>query len=285
LDGLLDGLETAEQRKAAIASSAKPRIIIVDFTGNCGKHKLITCADILGGNYSDAAVDRAHKILDKLEEPKNVQAVLAQAEDELKQEERVAKEKEQQRIDDHKRKDVKAKAEFVSRVISPFDMYDLRPAVTRGWHEGKQLSEKQKAVLVRDKIYDPEMPYAQQKQLLDEEFRRMNMGLCTARQITLLKKHGQDARNWTKQQATQVIDKIAANGWHWSDSFTPTVSSKPIEVPRDIGPLASPGQVAVLVRDCKISPERARTMSQKQAGAIIGKVKAEQKRKQEALPF
>ena len=43
------GPVTAEARKAAIAASAKPSCLVVDFVGNAGKHKLVTSADILGG--------------------------------------------------------------------------------------------------------------------------------------------------------------------------------------------------------------------------------------------
>ena len=61
LPGVVDGPETAEARKAAIAASAKPSCLVVDFVGNAGKHKLITSADILGGKVSEEALERAVK--------------------------------------------------------------------------------------------------------------------------------------------------------------------------------------------------------------------------------
>jgi superfamily II DNA or RNA helicase len=51
LPGVVDGPETAEIRKAAIAASAKPYAIILDFVGNSGEHKLISVADVLAGKY------------------------------------------------------------------------------------------------------------------------------------------------------------------------------------------------------------------------------------------
>src|SRR5215472_576959 len=59
LPGVVDGPETAEARKAAIGASAKPSCLVVDFVGNAGKHKLVTSADILGGKFSEEALERA----------------------------------------------------------------------------------------------------------------------------------------------------------------------------------------------------------------------------------
>lgn len=53
LPGIVDGLDTAEERRMAIGLSAKPKCHVVDFTGNTGRHQLVTTADILGGNYSE----------------------------------------------------------------------------------------------------------------------------------------------------------------------------------------------------------------------------------------
>ena len=52
LPGVVDGigLDTPELRKAAIASSAKPYAIMLDFVGNSGEHKLISVADVLAGD-------------------------------------------------------------------------------------------------------------------------------------------------------------------------------------------------------------------------------------------
>jgi len=59
LKGVVDGLDAAEERKAAIASSEKPSALVLDFVGNAGRHKLMTTADILGGKVSEEAVARA----------------------------------------------------------------------------------------------------------------------------------------------------------------------------------------------------------------------------------
>ena len=55
LPGVVDGegLDTPELRKAAIAASAKPFAIMLDFVGNSGEHKLISVADVLAGDRVD----------------------------------------------------------------------------------------------------------------------------------------------------------------------------------------------------------------------------------------
>lgn len=50
LPGVVDGPETAEERKAAIAASAKPCCVVLDFVGNSGDIKLISVADVLAGD-------------------------------------------------------------------------------------------------------------------------------------------------------------------------------------------------------------------------------------------
>lgn len=47
----VNGIDDAEARKNAIASSSKPFATVLDFVGNSGKHKLISTLDILGDAY------------------------------------------------------------------------------------------------------------------------------------------------------------------------------------------------------------------------------------------
>ena len=50
LPGLVDGPETAEERRAAIAASDKPHMVLLDFVGNSGRHKITTVFDLLAGD-------------------------------------------------------------------------------------------------------------------------------------------------------------------------------------------------------------------------------------------
>jgi superfamily II DNA or RNA helicase len=53
LPGVVDGPETAEERKAAIAASDKPFAVLLDFVGNSGDIKLVSVADVLAGGKID----------------------------------------------------------------------------------------------------------------------------------------------------------------------------------------------------------------------------------------
>src|SRR5690606_7555906 len=59
LNGLVDGLDTADERRAAIAGSAKPNVLVLDFVGNSGRHKLVHATDVLGVDYDDAELEAA----------------------------------------------------------------------------------------------------------------------------------------------------------------------------------------------------------------------------------
>lgn len=48
LPRVIDGLDTAEERLAAIAASAKPSCLVMDMIGVTGKHKLMTLVDLMG---------------------------------------------------------------------------------------------------------------------------------------------------------------------------------------------------------------------------------------------
>lgn len=277
LEGIVDGIPTPEERKTAIAQSSKPVITIVDFTGNCGRHKLISPLDILGGNYSERAIERAQKMADQLSDPEDTATLLARADGQLKHEDEELSKK----VEEARRKNVKAKSEFVTRTINPFDILDIRPAQTRGWHEGKHLTEKQKAVLVRASIYDPGMEFAQQQQLVQEVCKRAQLHLATFKQIKLLKSQGQDARKWTMDQASKAIDQIAANGWKLPKNFkAPTGSANALPTTD----LITPAQSGLLQR-LGFKGDTSK-MGRKQAGAIIGNLQSKAKTsQQEPLPF
>jgi superfamily II DNA or RNA helicase len=66
LAGVVDGPETAEERKAAIAASAKPHCTILDFVGNSGRHKLQSVGNVLAGDKVDPIdLEKALKIAKK----------------------------------------------------------------------------------------------------------------------------------------------------------------------------------------------------------------------------
>lgn len=65
LTGVLDGLETPGERKAAIASSSKPEVLILDLVGNSGRHRLTRSAAMLAPDAEDEVVDKAEELMAK----------------------------------------------------------------------------------------------------------------------------------------------------------------------------------------------------------------------------
>lgn len=198
LPGLVDGVESADERRMAIGGSAKPACLVVDFVGNSGRHKLMTSADILGGNVSDEAVERAVAKAREAGKPVDMAKSLEDEEKALQ----VDRAREAAR-----RANLKAKAAWAVRDVNPFDVFELSPEKARGWNTGKSLSGKQRAILANVGIDPDSVDYAGGRQLLNEIFRRWDAGLCSYKQARMLRKHGYTG-NETRQEASRILAGI-----------------------------------------------------------------------------
>lgn len=208
LPGMVDECQTANGRKAAIWNSNKPHCEIVDFTGNSGKHKLMSTADILGGSVSEEAVALAVRKAKEKGGPVFMSEELFAAQEELDKQADEARQREAAR-----KARLVAKASFTTVKMDPFNAFDLVPDKARGWDSGHTLTEKQHSILMKQGINPDTMPYGQAKQLLNETFRRWNGSLATMKQCQLLKKHGYETRELKMSDASKMIDALAKNGW------------------------------------------------------------------------
>lgn len=181
--GLLGGCATDAERCAMIANSVKPSCLIVDFCGNAGRHKLVSSADILGGNISDDVAEAvAAKIRENGGKPVDVSEAIQQEMD-LREQRR--------KEDAARRAELRIKANFLISNIDPFNEWDLTPVVERGWYRHRHFTPKQEMVLMQRIGVDPKkIPYGQGKQLLDEYFRRMQAGYASLKQTRCLRKWG-----------------------------------------------------------------------------------------------
>ena len=207
LPGVVDGPETPEARKAAIAASAKPSCLVVDFVGNAGRHKLVTSADILGGKFSEQAIEKAILKAREARGPVNMTQELDLAEEELREQ------REQDRLAEiARRANLVATARFTTQSVDPFDVLHLEPTKARGWDQGRQLSEKQRTLLAKQGINPDQVSFTEAKQLIAEIFRRWNGNLCSFKQAKVLKKYGFET-NVSFAQASATIDALARNRW------------------------------------------------------------------------
>jgi len=194
----LNDHESPEARRALIEASCKPSCLIVDFSGNSGRHKLMTSVDILGGRVSEQVRELAVKKLGDGKPMRVDEALDAAAEAERKEKEREAA----------RRVALTARAKWTAQNVDPFDVFEVQPVADRGWDKGKHLSEAQ-ANLLRKQGIDPDtMPYGQARQLLNELFRRWDNNLCSFAQAKTLRKRGMST-NVTRDEAKRMIDEIA----------------------------------------------------------------------------
>jgi superfamily II DNA or RNA helicase len=91
LRGIVDGLVSPEERRAAIAASTKPKCVIVDLVGVTGLADCASTAHILGAGKPDEVIERANKAALKKAKadpsaPIDIAEELRQAEQEIEEE-------------------------------------------------------------------------------------------------------------------------------------------------------------------------------------------------------
>lgn len=205
---IVDSFPSAEARREAIRLSSKPSLLVVDFAGNSGRHKLVTTADLLGGNVTDDVIERAAARAKIDGKPVRMAELL---EEEV---ERMRKEKEERERREAARKvRLVGKATYSTLAVDPFNVFDIRPGRERGWEKGKTFSEKQLNLLRKQGIDPEKINYHQGQQIIGELVRRWTNKLCTLKQANLLKKNGYDPKNMKMTDASKLIDALAKNHW------------------------------------------------------------------------
>jgi len=206
LPNVVDGLTDASERLAAIAASKKPRMLVIDFTGNSGRHKLVTAADILGGKYDDDMIAEAKKRIAEAGKPADVIAELEKAAEEV-----LAKRREEAL--QKKRNVVTARVDYATKSIDAFGILNIGPE--RIAHAAKNtapMSHAQQAMLARNGIDITGLPVAHCRALYNEILRRIKSGRCSYKQASLLRKYGYGT-NVSFREASRIIDDLKSNGW------------------------------------------------------------------------
>lgn len=212
-------------RRDAIAASKKPKIEVIDFVGNAGKHKLITTADVLGGNYSNEVVQRAKQTVEK-DGSGNMMKALDEADEQIRQEREEA-----QRVETARRAKLVADVSYKTSVVDPFDAFGLTPWREKGWDVGKQPSDKMIAMLERQGIDTEGLSFAEASQLIREVSKRWKTSKCSFKQAKLLASRGLPT-DVSRKEATEMINAIAEKeGWQKRTKRTKQ-TPKPVKVER-----------------------------------------------------
>ncbi len=203
LPGVVDhlhGPENSEARRAAIAASKKPRMRILDFVGNAGKHTLCTPLDVLGESFSEEEVAEAKKRKKKAGESTDLYQALKDARAELKRQAAALKAAQLkvnarvQRFDPFKvlgmDRDDAISIRFGSRPILPWQVDALT-------HKGLPEAD------VR------EMDFRSANRLLSSLQKRRKAGLATVKQLAAISKWFPVPPDTTFQSATKAMDYIA----------------------------------------------------------------------------
>jgi superfamily II DNA or RNA helicase len=199
--GDLDHHET-ETRKQQIEGSAKPWLHVIDLVGNSGRHKLVSCMDILGGIYEDDVPDLAVREAQKRHEPVDAMDALAQAAKKRREQKR------QEQLELARKMRIRTTSR--SRWVDPFDVFDITPRRTADYHLKALATDKQINRLIQMRVdFDPRtLTKAQASQLIGMVIQRRERGLCTYPQLKTLKKFRIDATNWTFEQASRKLDQL-----------------------------------------------------------------------------
>jgi superfamily II DNA or RNA helicase len=205
LPGLVDGLTTAEKRKASIAGSKKPNCVVLDFVGNSGRHKLVSVADLLGGNVSEEAIEKVVETAKKAMVPVRISQEIIDAEARIQKATR-----ERRLAEEARRVKLVANATFSLRTVSPFDVFDLSPVKERGWDSAKNISEKERDFFLKQHIDPDGLTQPQRTQLRKTMFMRWKLKLATLKQCAFLKRRipTLDTRGLTMKVAGEMISKM-----------------------------------------------------------------------------
>lgn len=107
LRGIVDGLDTKEQRLAAIAASAKPACMVIDLVGITGMPPVVSTLDLLANGRPDEVKEAAARIIEaakELGEPVDVVKAVKTAEGMVEEARRIREEREAREREEYQRR-------------------------------------------------------------------------------------------------------------------------------------------------------------------------------------
>lgn len=215
--GRLGNMPHRMLRREVINRSGKASCTVLDFYGNSGRHKLVTVFDILGGDMTQEAVDASIELARRTgNKPVRVGKTLEE------EEKRQAEIKARKEAEAAKKAGIKVKATFKTTKVDPFNLMDVKPVVSRGWHEGKKLTDRQKQVLINAKFDPDKMEYARAAQLVGIILDRYRSNKCSLAQVDLMVKCGWDkaeVKEYSREQARFALDAAKANSYRKPPGF------------------------------------------------------------------
>lgn len=176
--------------------AGKTDCLLLDITGNSGRHRLVCGLDILDSAVDENLLSRAKK---------KVKARVMEVDEALREaEHEIAAEKQLEL----------AKVKVSYRMVKVEDQFTLLGIAPRaGRWGGKKVTDGQLRILQNAGIKHPEkLDAGQASSAIDAIFARRRAGLCNLKQAAVLNRAGLTAEV-SFERASWAIDKISANGW------------------------------------------------------------------------
>jgi superfamily II DNA or RNA helicase len=205
-------LLTLDERIAAIKASAKPDCLLVDITGQAGRHKLIGPTDLLGGKYLPEEKERAAAILAK--DGGELIEALDEARKQLRNEKVERDRAADEQAREMARKAAAAKVHHSSSTFDPFgSLGPLGIAMERA-NVGGPATPDDLQWLGANKVEPRGLGHADVLKLQKTAAQWRKMGAATLKQRRVLATKGVSVPfNLPFQTARSLLDAIAGNGW------------------------------------------------------------------------
>lgn len=186
----------------------KTDLLVLDFKGAAGRHKLVNPTDILGGKTAPEVVERVAKLIEAGESMDVLEALKAE-QDAIAKERLLAQQAAQ---DKYK---LLADVRYTLTTVDPFDVVRDMIGHTPEYadHFMGRASESQIRFLQRFNLpFDSRLSKRSASKMIDKMIERRQAGLCTYKQAEMLAKWGMSA-TVSFPEATAIMTRAKANGW------------------------------------------------------------------------
>lgn len=197
-------VESADERKALIAASAKPDLLVLDFVGNSTQHKLslgqVSTMDLLAGRASHEARQRAARKVKESGGSADMREAVAEAELEIAHEQQ----REREAAEKRKREKIVAKAEYEVADVDPFAGGDQYAAARRHDKRLRPPTSGQLMMLENNGVKTEGMTFGEADKICADIVMRSKFKLATLRQSEVLKQMGEHHR-CAREKASALI--------------------------------------------------------------------------------
>jgi superfamily II DNA or RNA helicase len=183
----------------------KSDLLLLEFTGNSGKHQLASAIDILGGKYDEEEIEAAKTIIRERPGTRAGDAMVEAHE----------------AIETKKRNEaarkllIAARANYTKRDYNPFDVMHMKATREERWSErfgGAVPSDAQLAYLAARKVDVPkDLTKAKASALIGNLKKREVLGLANYNQTKKLESYGIPAINLSYKKACDLMWEIQRN--------------------------------------------------------------------------